>query len=181
VEVLGEVDPFLRVRDQEGNIGFVGRLAVARGDAPDVETPADVPGTEAGLLGRLLFLLGGIGMVASPFLPWISATFIFSATASLYDAAKMADDYSGFGEVLAIGIITLVGGFLRVTRTINLGWARVWGILGGGAGLAEVIYRYTQFQDSFGSEFGLASLQFGFYLLGIASVMAAVGVLVDRE
>jgi len=133
------------------------------------------------MLGRLLFLLGGIGMVASPFLPWISVSFIISADVSLYDAAKLADDYSGFTEVLVVGILALAGGFLRVTRIINLGAARVWGVIAGGAGLAEVMYRYSKFQDSFGSAFGTANLQFGFYLLAFASVAVLVSAFLDRE
>jgi len=51
----------------------------------------------------------------------------------------------------------------------------------GGAGLIEVAYRYSKFQEAFGSGFGLASLQLGFYLLGLASVVAIVGVFADRE
>jgi hypothetical protein len=166
--------------ERHGESG-VGTRQYVRRDARGLEMSARVSATDAGLLGRILFFLGGAGMIGSPFLPWISATFIFSVNASLYDAAKMTNDYSGFGEVLGIGIFTLLGGFLRVTRSMSLGWGRAWAILGGGAGLVEVVIRYTRFQDSFGSEFGLASLQFGFYLLAIASAMAVVGALVDRE
>lgn len=138
-------------------------------------------GSEVGVVGRILFLLGGIGMVASPFLPWLSVSFIFTVNVSLYDAAKMLDDYSAFAEVLTIGIVAAAGGLLRVTRIINLTIGRVWAVLAGGAGLVEVIYRYTKFQDAFGPAFALASMQFGFYLLAFASLAVLVSVFLDRE